>query len=146
VSGKGEFNSLGQPMRPGEEVVRVESVEVVTLDDYCRERAVGAVDLVKIDVEGAELWVVRGAAALLGQPAAPVLVCEFNERTAAAVGSSCRELRRVLEAHGYRLFAFDAQRRRIDPEPEGERYERSRNLIAAKQPAAVQALLAPRLT
>lgn len=141
VPGKGEFNSLGLPMRPGDEVVSVESVRATTLDDYCRQRRLWAIDLLKIDVEGAELFVVKGAAELLGRPDAPSIVCEFNERTANAMGYSCRLLRKELEGLRYRLFAFDAPRRRLFPEPERAYDERTANVVATKNPEAFQARL-----
>ena len=45
--------------------VRSTRVRVVTLDDYCAEHHVARIDLLKIDVEGFELQVLRGARRML---------------------------------------------------------------------------------
>ena len=47
---------------PGDAVV-----EVVRLDDVCRERGIGHVDVLKIDVEGADALVLEGAERLLAE-------------------------------------------------------------------------------
>lgn len=48
------------------------------LDDYLRDRGIGAVDLMKIDVEGAEPFVFRGGSAALAAGAVRCLISEFN--------------------------------------------------------------------
>lgn len=53
-------------------------------------------DLVKIDVEGAELLCLRGAERLLRE-VRPVVICEVSEENAAEAGA-------ILHRHGYTLF------------------------------------------
>jgi FkbM family methyltransferase len=57
-------------------------VEVVTLDQLAGE--LGAPQLVKIDVEGAEVDVLRGGERLLGGEARPALLVEFTDERALA--------------------------------------------------------------
>jgi FkbM family methyltransferase len=61
-----------------------EPVDVVTLDLLAGE--LGAPDLVKIDVEGAEVDVLRGGATLLAGEARPALLVEFTDEGALAEG------------------------------------------------------------
>jgi FkbM family methyltransferase len=77
-------------------------VEAVTLDGYLADCEVPKVDVVKMDVEGAEARALRGAGRLLAGEDAPVLMLEFNAEALGAAGSSEAELRGLLEWHGYR--------------------------------------------
>ena len=71
-------------------------VEAVTLDAFCDERGL-APDFVKIDVEGAELLVVRGMKSVLAG-ARPRLMVERN-------GSEDSALERELAEAGYRFLS-----------------------------------------
>jgi hypothetical protein len=53
-------------------------VELRTLDDFCAERGIGRIDLLKIDVEGHELRVLEGARGLLEADAIGFIQFEFN--------------------------------------------------------------------
>ena len=71
-------------------------VEATTLDAFCAERAL-VPDFVKIDVEGAELLVVRGMKSVLAS-ARPRLMVEKNDEDEAG-------LERELAAAGYRFLS-----------------------------------------
>ncbi len=77
---------------------------VIKLDDYIKEQNIGAVTLIKADVEGAELNLLRGAEDLLSRKDKPMLILEFNEYTQSRFGQTCHNLAEWLRAHGYRLF------------------------------------------
>lgn len=72
-------------------------VNVTTLDDLLEQRATppGEVRLLKVDVEGGEMLVLRGSTRLLSV-GAPILVVEANTE------SHAQELRSYLEPFGYR--------------------------------------------
>ena len=53
-------------------------IQLTTLDDYARFRRIDRIDLLKIDVEGHELQVLRGAHAYLAEGRIDVLQFEFN--------------------------------------------------------------------
>jgi len=63
------------------EPVEVEEVSAATIDDYCEENRIESVDLLKIDVEGAELQVMRGARKLLAARRVKCLTFEFGQTT-----------------------------------------------------------------
>ncbi len=55
-----------------------EKVEIRTIDGYCSERAIGRIDLLKIDVEGHELDVLRGARRMFSESAIGMVTFEFG--------------------------------------------------------------------
>jgi FkbM family methyltransferase len=58
--------------------VRGSTVPVVTIDRYCEERAIARIDYLKIDVEGYEYEVLRGAKRMIAR-GIDVIQFEFNE-------------------------------------------------------------------
>ena len=70
-------------------------VRSTTLDCYCDEQKIQRLDLLKIDVEGAEALVLRGAVKTLST-LRPRILFEKN-------ADSLSECQRILEDFGYRL-------------------------------------------
>src|SRR5262249_21539557 len=58
------------------------TAQVMTLDDFLAERQVGPVAMLKVDVEGWEPEVLRGAAGLLSGPQPPMLIVECSSNHA----------------------------------------------------------------
>ncbi len=86
-------------------------VPTVPLDDLVEERSPqGPLRLVKIDVEGFEDEVLRGAEATL-TTRRPLVVCEFHDPLLRAAGTSAEELLQRFEAYGYRPRQPFGQRR-----------------------------------
>lgn len=56
------------------------TVDVVTLDQFSRERDITAIDLIKIDCEGWDARVLSGASELLSRGAVEILQFEYNWR------------------------------------------------------------------
>jgi FkbM family methyltransferase len=88
-------------------------VPVVTLDGFVRNRKVERVDVMKIDIEGAEVRAFEGASELLSRTDAPDVIFEAHPGSNAA---------NWLMAHGYTIYEFSLQR-------EWE----ARNLFASKK-------------
>jgi hypothetical protein len=77
-------------------------VEVVTLDTFCDAQRLPRVDLIKIDVEGSEVALLRGAERTI-QRFRPVLMIEVNPSTLQNFGYTARDLIEAIGRHGYRL-------------------------------------------
>ena len=88
-------------------------VPVITLDGFMREQGMTRVDLIKIDIEGAEVMAFEGARELLSRPDAPDVIFEAHPGSEAA---------KRLESSGYAIYEFRLQR-------EWE----ARNLFASKR-------------
>jgi FkbM family methyltransferase len=59
---------------------RVLPVAVDTVDEYCRTHSIGNIDLLKVDTEGNDLRVIRGAMELLRRGRIGTLQFEYNHR------------------------------------------------------------------
>lgn len=82
-------------------------VQQKTMDDFVRGLA-NMPDVVKIDVEGAELDVIRGGKAYLAEHS-PRLFIEVHPTYLQRRGQSAAELVKQLEDMGYRIFHSDGE-------------------------------------
>lgn len=78
---------------------------VTTLDKYCERNGIEFVDLIKVDLEGAELFVLKGAKRLLEANPRPVIVVEMNRRTVERFGYTVDTLLGFWESKGFRCFS-----------------------------------------
>jgi FkbM family methyltransferase len=62
----------------GMPATRQDSVEATSIDDFCAQHGIVRVDLLKIDVEGTELDVLRGASRLIADAAISIIQFEFG--------------------------------------------------------------------
>jgi FkbM family methyltransferase len=84
----------------------------ITLDGF--SASAGALpQLIKIDVEGSEASVLRGARSLLSRPDRPAILFEYNPVTLTECGASARILRELLS--GYALHYVDDMRGQAIP-------------------------------
>lgn len=90
-----------------------ESAEIKRLDDVAHEMHIDACHLIKIDVEGAELMVFRGAAAFLRRHR-PIIYGEFNAHWMKQFGHSFLDVAKMLLPWGYTIFR-EVDRRRFVP-------------------------------
>jgi FkbM family methyltransferase len=108
------YGSLGSSQRYCDKIVGFEEVATITLDDYVRQKGIRRVDFMKIDVEGAELPVLRGATQLLAAPMAPALLLELADVTTTALGYRAIDIWDFLEARGFGFYSFTGSGRRLE--------------------------------
>jgi FkbM family methyltransferase len=82
------------------QVVASYRVRARPLDDILKESGVARVDAVKIDVEGAEYLVLKGAAETLDRYH-PLVIVELVESQLQAMGTSTAQIVALLHSHGY---------------------------------------------
>jgi FkbM family methyltransferase len=85
----------------------VERVPVSTVDQFCAEHGIDRIDLLKIDVEGAELRVLKGASESFEKRSIPMLLseCDFFQRKYEP-HTHFTDLIAFLEPLGYRVVSF----------------------------------------
>jgi FkbM family methyltransferase len=87
------------PSDPG---VAFSEVRVAVLDDYIKENKIDKVDAIKIDVEGFELNVLKGARKTIEQ-FKPILFMELSDENLRQNGSSALELISYLNCNGAKI-------------------------------------------
>jgi FkbM family methyltransferase len=83
------------------------TVPVVRLDEDLKD--VPFIDVLKIDTEGADTWVIQGATGLLGQKRIGRIFFEENTNRMAALGIKKGLAVDVLTKHGYSVEALDGE-------------------------------------
>lgn len=94
------FNRLSR------EAPRAHRVKVTSLDAFLGARDLPPIRALKIDAEGAEQQVLRGAEALLRDRPIPFVVCEVNRFGLARMGASEAGLRAYMAGLGYETWVF----------------------------------------
>jgi FkbM family methyltransferase len=104
-TGDSPMNSLttgvpGTPFMNGRDIRKI-SIQTITLDTFCSEVNLRP-NLVKIDVEGAELLVLRGAGKLLGE-SCPTIILAVHPYWLPAEQSS-QQIFELLTQYGYTVY------------------------------------------
>ena len=120
---KDGLNSLEDPSHPDAQVVGLVEVQTSSLDDFIRSQGFARVDVMKVDVEGAELLVFRGARELLSREDAPLILYEGYSWCTAGFHYHPVEIMWFLEECGYQLFVLDGASGRVRPRKPGESYD-----------------------
>jgi FkbM family methyltransferase len=79
-----------------------ETVNAITLDHYCELHQIDSIDLLKIDVEGAEYQVMLGAQSLFKSQRIRCCVFEFGQTTF-DMGNTPEQIEAFLKSCGYRV-------------------------------------------
>jgi FkbM family methyltransferase len=85
-----------------------------TLDEVVKELNLSTVDLIKIDIEGAELDVLRSAPYLLST-LRPLVIMEYGTSTWIKFEATPKDLKELLQQYSYQIRLFDWQRKSLIP-------------------------------
>jgi len=86
---------------------RIESVITDRLDEVLLRLNINKVDLIKMDVEGAELLVIRGAKNVLGGQSKPIILFECAENQCVSFGFKVFDVLSEIAAFGYVIEQVD---------------------------------------
>jgi FkbM family methyltransferase len=129
-------NTLGVFVYEGVKLARTERVTIRKLDELVREEKLSKVDVMKLDVEGAEHRVLEGSREVLTR-FRPVVLFEVFDAALQKQGSSRDKLLELFRSLSYKLLIFDSRSGQPAPAPSGAF---SDNMIAipAESPAVDQ--------
>jgi len=86
------------------ENTEIRTVPQTTLDLYLQNTDLGKLRMIKMDVEGSELKVLRGAKQTLLKYQLPFIIAEVNRYALAQLGSSEEDLRSYMSELGYEAY------------------------------------------
>lgn len=89
--------------------VKVQKIPSSSVDSLCETYKLRNVGAIKIDVEGAELFVLKGSQKLIAQSPEPAFIVEMNPTTARAAGYSIRDIWDFFTTKGFHIFEFAAE-------------------------------------
>lgn len=81
-------------------------IQAITLDAYLRGHGIDRVDFMKLDVEGGERDVLRGAENLIASVHRPVILCEVDDRRTAPWGYQAKEIFNHITKRGYAWYGL----------------------------------------
>ena len=79
-------------------------IETQTLDDFVKAHAIARIDVMKIDIQGAEAFLLEGGSGVFGSAQAPDLFMEISPDDLKGAGKNSRELCAMIESFGYSIF------------------------------------------
>ncbi|MCW5734323.1 MAG: FkbM family methyltransferase [Enhydrobacter sp.] len=120
-------NTLGRFANDGVKAEGTEQVQLQTLDSLAAERRLGRIDVMKIDVEGAEASVIEGARKVL-TATRPLIVLEISDKALRGQGSDAEQLIATLREMNYQIGVFSPTTGRIELHAEGR--DLSLNIVA----------------
>lgn len=84
---------------------RAGTVCTTTLSAFCDEHHIDHIDYLKIDTEGYDFFVLKGAPWEKFQPC--VIMCEFEDQKTIPLGYSCEEMANFLVRKGYKILVSE---------------------------------------
>lgn len=141
VQGKNDWCNSLRPPDVDEPTERVR-VSLRPLDALLDEMGMGRVDFLKLDVEGAELSVLRGSEKLLTGARRPVILAELQDTRTQPWGYATREIVTHLAARHYEWFALTAEGGLARTSCNEEKYDANLVAIPAERRGELAELLA----
>ncbi len=125
LDGRGDYSACRPPHDVKGARCSRTTVPITSLDTFIQQNEISAADFVKVDVEGGELEVLKGAALVLTK-LRPVFMCELADIRTHQWGYDASEIYRYLSQYGYLLLrpnpdgSLTAAEARTKYEPEWE--------------------------
>lgn len=100
------LNSLNENAMNHDADAREEIIIIDTLDNYCKNKNINKIDLLKIDTEGYELNVLQGAEQMLVEKRISFIYCEVGFNTSNKRNSFFETIRSYLEERDYFFYSL----------------------------------------
>ncbi len=119
---------------------RNELVETDTLDNSLKKHGSPKIDMIKMDIEGAEILALEGMIETIERSPGLIIFTEFYPKAIRRLGKSPIEFLKKMQGLGFSIFAIDEDRKRPTPLDDFEAFvssfpddESFRNLYAVKK-------------
>ena len=113
IDGSNTNNSINSMLNDNNELVSgniiTERIQVISTLDFCKSLNIGHIDYLKIDTEGYDLEVIKGASALLAEQAIGFIEAEVSMNPGNTFHVSLEEVKNYMEQHNYFLFGLYEQ-------------------------------------
>ncbi len=86
--------------------VHAGTVNTITLDKYIREKKIDAIDFLKIDAEGYDLFVLKGLFSF-NELRPEMIMCEFEDSKSSLLGYTFHDLAQFLQKQKYKLLVSE---------------------------------------
>lgn len=106
-TGSEAYGSIVRRPWPGTKILGYDDVPVLTLDEYVSSQKIERVDVIKMDIEGAEFLALQGAKSLLSQEDAPSLIIELADFNMQDTLYNSKSILHYLADLDYSLFLVD---------------------------------------
>jgi FkbM family methyltransferase len=100
------LNSLRAEAMNNSREAKEETIQITTLDAYCRAHSITKIDLLKIDTEGFEINVLRGATEMMRNGTISFIYCETGFQQGNQRNTYFPELTEHLAKFGYYFFGL----------------------------------------
>ncbi|NWG45138.1 MAG: FkbM family methyltransferase [Alphaproteobacteria bacterium] len=81
-----------------------ETVRVVTVDSFCEAHGIDELDVLKINAEGADLMILKGASRALAGRRIAIVYCEVLLKPIFAGQGRAEDFLRLMDGYGYEFF------------------------------------------
>lgn len=105
ISSNPDYNHISYSVK-GKSILRLKAT---TLDKFISENKINHVKLIKIDVEGAELLVLKGMENTLRSKLVDFLIVEINSEAMKGFGFLPQDVFKYLTAFDFKLYYFDSK-------------------------------------
>lgn len=136
------WHTIGSPQLPDPDdpsrivrPIKVEQVQAVSLDDYCAENSIQRIDLLKVDVEGAEMDVLLGCEQLIAEDRIGCILFEASRPQIEGMGRQPDEVFKHLIERRFRIFSLSAGQLSEEVAGSDARYENFVAFSPSVQPA-----------
>jgi len=107
-------------------------VPCVSLDNFLIKNNIKKIDFIKIDVEGAELKVLRGFKEYFRKKRVGAIILEINEKII-DYSSTAEDLVSFLEGFGYNFYKFSKKGKLIKIKGAGFKFDGTNNFVVLPQ-------------
>lgn len=126
------YGSLGTQHWADKSIIGYDEVKTITLDEYIVERNISKIDLIKMDIEGAELLALKGAKRILSQSDAPVIILEMSDRNTSGFGYQAVDIWDFFANLGFSMYSLNRKGRLAGKAERPRDFAVGKNLVAMK--------------